>query len=246
MIIAGNWKMNLFGDEAAALVHDLDRWLDDGFDGSMIVFPPAVLIPGVINALDKTTLLQIGGQDCHAEQTGAHTGDISAAMLADAGCRHVLVGHSERRQHHGETDAIVQAKAKAALQAGLNPMVCIGEDLSEREAGSAFDVVTRQINESIPSQFGCSDFTIAYEPLWAIGTGRVADPDDIAAMHQHIRTVLKERHESLAETAILYGGSVKSDNAAAILGLDDVDGALVGGASLRAEDFIAIASAGRG
>ena len=206
----------------------------------MIVFPPAVLIDTVI-ASRLNQNLQVGGQDCHAQSAGAHTGDISAHMLADAGCGWVLAGHSERRTDHHESNQDVAAKASAAIDAGLCVIICVGETLEERMAGKAFDVVAEQIKGSMPHDLPHDRFALAYEPVWAIGTGQVASPEDVDAMHDHIREVLVARHASNAEIDILYGGSVKPDNAAALLALNNVGGALVGGASLKAEDFIAIA-----
>lgn len=240
MIIAGNWKMNLSEDEAVALASVLDGKINALPGREIILFPPAILIPAVFAALSPDTAIAIGGQDCHADGAGAHTGDIAAAMLADAGCRHVLVGHSERRQNHGEDDCSIAAKAATAHSNGLSPMICVGETLEAREAGSAFDVVSRQICDAVPASLPAGGFAIAYEPVWAIGTGRVASEDDIAAMHAHIRAELSSHHK---QTPILYGGSVKPDNAAGILSLDGVDGALVGGASLAAGDFMAIVEA---
>jgi triosephosphate isomerase len=241
MIIAGNWKMNLVREEAIELARHLDRWHEGGFSGEMIIFPAAVLIHPIMSALGKKSNLQVGGQDCHTESEGAHTGDIAAAMLADAGCRHVLLGHSERRLNHSENSEMVAAKAGAAHACGLRVMICVGESLAERQSDRAFDIVSCQIKESLPDGFDSNSFTIAYEPVWAIGTGKVATEKEIAAMHEHIRSELTDQGH--ADVPILYGGSVKPDNAAAILGIEDVGGVLVGGASLRAEDFIAIAEA---
>jgi triosephosphate isomerase len=185
-----------------------------------------------------------GGQDCHAEPSGAHTGDISAAMLRDTGCAYVIVGHSERRTDHGETDAQVLAKAKAGHGAGLTVIICIGETESQRDAGETLPVLARQIAGSVPEQAKASDTVIAYEPVWAIGTGRTPTAAEIAAAHHHIRGELGKRIGGEADSMrILYGGSVKPSNATEILRLDHVDGAQVGGASLNAADFVAIAKA---
>jgi triosephosphate isomerase len=183
----------------------------------------------------------LGAQDCHAEQTGAFTGDVSAAMLKDLGCSHVIVGHSERRALHGETDQLVHAKALAALHSDLVPIICVGETLAERESGRATEIVQAQIAGSVPDGILPAKLVIAYEPVWAIGSGQTATPDDIAAMHRMIRAALAAKTEEPDAGLILYGGSVKPDNAAAILALDGVDGALIGGASLKAGDFMAIA-----
>ncbi len=196
-------------------------------NATIILCPPFTLLA------EAGTKFALGGQDCHAQAQGAHTGDISAAMLKDAGCTYVIVGHSERRQNHGETDASVHAKAGAALTAGLTPIVCVGETLEQRKSGRAEAVVAQQIRESAPQ----GEFILAYEPIWAIGTGETASEADIAAMHRHIKTLLP------ANTPVLYGGSVKASNAKEILYIPGVDGVLVGGASLKAEEFCAIIDA---
>ncbi|MGU9961696.1 MAG: triose-phosphate isomerase [Candidatus Puniceispirillales bacterium WSBS_2018_MAG_OTU23] len=243
MIIAGNWKMNMTKREAVALTETLvDYKRNNNSNVEMVVFPPFVLIDCVVNF--AASILHIGGQDCHANDSGAHTGDISASMLADAGCAWVLVGHSERRNDHHETSAIVADKARAGVRAGLNVMICVGETLEDRNAGHANDVVAAQILQSLPEDL-TTRFAIAYEPVWAIGTGKVASPDDVDGMHHHIRKVLIGRNSAYENVDILYGGSVKPDNAKALLGLEHVGGALVGGASLKAEDFIAIANGAR-
>lgn len=248
MIIAGNWKMNLNRQAAVSLAQTLDAWCagNQGKAGQkeMIIFPPAIHINAVHDALSQETAVILGGQDCHPDDAGAHTGDISASMLVDAGCRWVLVGHSERRQNHGESSSLIAAKVSQALKNSLSPMVCVGENLTEREEGHAFDVIEKQLQESLPlKDMGDGKFAgaIAYEPVWAIGTGRVASPEDINDMHVHIRAVLSAMFAGGADTPILYGGSVKPDNAAAILDGKDVGGVLVGGASLSAKDFLAIA-----
>ena len=238
MIIAGNWKMNLLRQEAVALARLLDRDLAD-HPAEIIIFPASVLIPPVIEALGAQTHLSVGAQDCHHEAAGAHTGDISAPMLADAGCSWVLAGHSERRLDHGEDSHAVAAKASQAITAGLKPMICVGESLAEREAGDAEDIVADQIRQSLPENGDIG--AIAYEPVWAIGTGRVASIEDITAMHLHIHDVLSDLLAQRGIPPILYGGSVKADNAAAIMAIDHVGGVLVGGASLSADDFLAIA-----
>ncbi|RKR02763.1 triose-phosphate isomerase [Maricaulis maris] len=235
-LIAGNWKM-----------HGLTEAL--GFFGAIapiaakspatvLVCPPATLLQQAARACDGT-VVRVGGQDCHAAPSGAHTGDISAAMLRDAGATHVILGHSERRADHGERDADIRAKAEAALAAGLVPVICVGETLSEREAGREVEIVAGQLAGSLPENAASVDLVIAYEPVWAIGTGLTASVADVASMHAAIR----ERLPNPATSCILYGGSVKPDNAAELLGLADVDGALVGGASLNASDFTAIIEA---
>jgi len=240
MIIAGNWKMNMDRASASALVEALSAEMQPlTAHLEMIVFPPAVLIDTAVNAATNT--LSVGGQDCHFKANGAHTGDISAVMLADAGCHWVLVGHSERRSDHGETNAMVAAKAEAALAAGLKVMICVGETLEERESGQAKDVVAAQVLGSVPQDLPSNRFALAYEPVWAIGTGKVASPQDVDDMHNHLREILVQSSPDFEKVDILYGGSVKPDNAADLLALPNVGGALVGGASLKVEDFMAIA-----
>jgi triosephosphate isomerase len=236
-LVAGNWKMNGLRSDGTALAADLGRRAaatacELGCD--LLICPPATLLL-TVHAVLAGSGVALGGQDCHAERRGAHTGDISAEMLADAGCTHVILGHSERRRQHGETDADIRAKILAAGRAGLAAILCVGETLPEREAGNAIDVVERQLHGSIPPGAELDRLIVAYEPVWAIGTGRNCATDDIAAMHQAIRARLSR------ETRILYGGSVNPGNAAAILGSSEVDGALVGGASLSAGGFWAIA-----
>jgi len=229
--------MNGLRNDGDALAADLARRVaatagELGCD--LLVCPPATLLLAVHTVLAGSGVA-LGAQDCHAERQGAHTGDISAEMLVDAGCTHVILGHSERRRQHGETDADIHAKLLAAGRAGLAAILCVGETLAEREAGNAIDVVERQLDGSIPPGAELDRLIVAYEPVWAIGTGLSATTDDIASMHQAIRARLPR------ETRILYGGSVNPENAAAILGLSEVDGALVGGASLKADGFWAIA-----
>jgi len=240
-LIAGNWKMNGLTAEAAAIAAALRRGAD-GLACDVLVCPPATMLSTVAHILVGSACA-VGAQDCHAESAGAYTGDLSAPMLRDAGAGWVIVGHSERRASHHETDAQVQAKARAAARAGLTPIVCVGETAEERAAGRHAAVVAQQLTGSLPPGFAG---VVAYEPVWAIGTGRSATEAEIAAMHAGIRA---ELHRLLGEQArgvrILYGGSVKPDNARALLGLPDVGGALVGGASLEAAAFLAIAAAAR-
>jgi triosephosphate isomerase (TIM) len=233
-LIAGNWKMNGFGP-ALAEIEAVARGLGSPAC-DVLICPPATLIA---RAAALGTKVAIGGQDCHAEVSGAFTGDISAEMLRDAGASAVIVGHSERRQYHGETDAVVAAKAKAAWRAGLTAIVCIGETEAEREAGRAYDVCKTQLAGSVPEGATAVNTAIAYEPVWAIGTGKTPTTPDIAQMHAHIRACLGQ------PLRILYGGSVKPSNAAEILSLGDVGGALVGGASLKAADFLTIVRSSR-
>ena len=239
-LIAGNWKMNGSQREAARLAEALR----DGVDGAdLLICPPFVHLSAVA-ALMLGGRVAVGAQDCHATHHGAHTGDVSAAMLRDVGATHVILGHSERRANHGENDAAVLAKTEAALTAGLIPIICVGETEAERLAGLADSVVEKQLGSSIPYGFITAGGIVAYEPVWAIGTGRTPTVEDIVAMHAAMRQALVERFGPAARTTrLLYGGSVKPSNAAEILALPDVDGALVGGASLVAADFLAIARA---
>ena len=208
----------------------------------MLVCPPATLLLAVADAVKGSGLL-VGGQDCHAKASGAHTGDISAEMLRDGGASHVIVGHSERRADCGETDAIVRAKAEAAWRAGLLPIVCIGETLADREAGRTLAVLETQLKGSIPSGATAARMIVAYEPVWAIGTGKTPTTPEVAAAHAHIRKVLEGLMSEASLVRLLYGGSVKGSNAAELLAAGNVDGALVGGASLKADEFLAIANA---
>jgi triosephosphate isomerase len=238
-LIAGNWKMNGLAaslDEAAAVAEGL-KALEGKVDA--MICPPASLI-AQMRWRTRESPLMIGGQDCHPKASGAHTGDISAEMLKDAGASAVIVGHSERRTDHGETDGLVRAKAEAARRAGLTAIVCIGEMEAERDSGKTLDVVGRQLAGSIPDG-APGDIVIAYEPVWAIGTGRTPSTGDIAEVHAHIRGALAQRFGAPGrEVLILYGGSMKPDNAAAILAVPEVNGGLVGGASLKSADFLAI------
>jgi len=238
-LIAGNWKMHGTLAEAAALAQAV-RDGADGLPAELLVCPTFLHVAGVAAVLTGSPVA-VGAQDCHAAAKGAHTGDVAAPMLRDAGATHVILGHSERRTDHGETDAAVRAKAVAAAAAGLIPVVCVGETEAERRAGQAEAVVERQLAESLPDAFAG---VIAYEPVWAIGTGRTPTEADIAAIHGVIRARLAARFGAAgATTRILYGGSMKPGNAKAILALPNVDGGLVGGASLVAADFLAIAAA---
>ena len=243
-LIAGNWKMNGTKASLAELTKLAELSPRAGRRGlELLVCPPVGLAQLAAHVVLGSGIL-IGGQDCHAEASGARTGDVSAEMLADLGLTHVIVGHSERRADHGESDAMVKAKAAAALRAGLVAIVCVGETLAQREAGKAEAVVGRQVRGSLPEGFDASNTVIAYEPVWAIGTGRTASAADAQAMHAHVRGVVKRMARAVApDMRILYGGSVKPANAAELLAEPDVDGALVGGASLLASDFAAIAGA---
>jgi triosephosphate isomerase len=243
-LIAGNWKMN--GTTASlGEVQKLAALLANGGGprGTVVICPPATLLER-LNEQAAPAGIVTGGQDCHPAASGAHTGDISAQMLADAGAQFVIVGHSERRSNHGETDGLVQRKALAAHASGLVPIICVGETEGERDAGSAVNVVIGQLEGSVPDDWSGHDIVIAYEPVWAIGTGRTPTSADIAEMHDAIRGHLNSRFgERGASVRILYGGSMKPSNASEILRISNVNGGLVGGASLLANDFHAIISA---
>lgn len=239
--IIGNWKMN--GTQA-----DLKEWFatysaQPELKGvSFGLCPPAPLIPSLVAHAPQGFLC--GGQDCHSEAKGAFTGDTSAALLKDLGCQTVIVGHSERRTDHKESDALVKAKAQAADQAGLRPIICIGETLAEREAGKTIDVLTTQLQGSVPDSMGPQGCLLAYEPVWAIGTGKTPTLQEITEAHQAIRQWFQANRPGLGDVPLLYGGSVKPENAQEILSLMNVDGALVGGASLQAASLYAIGAAG--
>ena len=243
-LVAGNWKMH--GLSASLVeIEAMRKAADAGEAGpaELAVCPPATLLAQAAWKL-KGGRLALGAQDCHTEASGAFTGDISAPMLKDAGATYVIVGHSERRILHHETDVLVRAKAEAAIKAGLTAIVCVGESQAEREAGQAAAVVIRQLRGSLPPGAAGDTVVVAYEPVWAIGTGLTPTQTDIAEVHNGVRALL-EGHCGPAglKMRILYGGSVKPGNARELLGLDNVDGALVGGASLKAADFLAIAAA---
>jgi len=240
-LIAGNWKMN-------GLVASLDeaRAVAEGVAGSPVrvaICPPAILICRMVDALAGSKVM-IGGQDAHHDDAGAFTGDISAEMLADAGARLVILGHSERRDIYRESDELVARKVQAALRHGLEPIICVGETLEQRKAGQALAVVTGQVRGSLPAELAGKAFSVAYEPVWAIGTGLTPTTAEIEEMHRSIRATLVELFGAAgAGQPILYGGSVKPGNAAEILHAAEVGGALVGGASLKAADFLAIVRA---
>jgi triosephosphate isomerase len=244
LLIAGNWKMNGLGRDGRALAAGIAAGarMRRGGGAELLVCPPATLL-SIVKGEIAGSAVTLGAQDCHAAPAGAHTGDVSAPMLADLGCRYVILGHSERRADHREDDAAVRAKAAAARAAGLVAIVCVGETLAERDAGRTLEVVGRQLAGSIPDGATPADAVVAYEPVWAIGTGRVATRAQVAEVHAAIRDRLGARFNGESGFRILYGGSVKPENAVELLGLDDVDGALVGGASLRADSFLAIADA---
>lgn len=243
-LVAGNWKMNGLKASAAefgAMLEGYNDALKERVD--LMICPPATLLMAFAQmALEST--LSVGGQDSHAKASGAHTGDLSAEMLADSGAKAVIVGHSERRHDHGEGDDAVHAKAEAVLRAGLTAIVCVGETEAERKGGKTLDRIGTQLDGSIPDVATAGTVIVAYEPVWAIGTGLTPTPDDVAEVHGFIRERLKGRFgDEGARTRILYGGSVKPGNAAELMAVANVDGALVGGASLKASDFLAIADA---
>lgn len=244
-LIAGNWKMN--GLRASLLeLSGMARAFTPALraKADMLICPPATLLfPAAASALGSG--LAIGAQDCHVKDAGAHTGDLSAAMLFDAGASAVIVGHSERRTDHGETDAEVKAKAESVIGQGMVAIICVGETKAQREAGKALVVVGKQVRGSMPANASAAQVVIAYEPVWAIGTGLTPTIHDIAEVHADIRKTLARLlgKEAAGKIRILYGGSVKPSNAKEILALTDVDGALVGGASLKAADFMAIVEA---
>ncbi len=238
-LAAGNWKMN----GTAAALSELDA-LQDAATGAaeVLICPPATLIA---QAVARAGRIAIGAQDCHSAASGAHTGDVSADMLKDAGATCVILGHSERRADHGETNAQVADKTRAAWGAGLTAIVCVGETLAEREAGQTIDLVRTQLAGSLPDAVSGANTVIAYEPVWAIGTGKVPTTDQIAEVHGFLREALTARFgkDTAGAIRLLYGGSVKASNAAEIFAVTDVDGALVGGASLTAADFAPIVNA---
>jgi len=248
--IAGNWKMNKTVAEATTLVRELRGLVSMVRDKvEVAVAPPFTALHPVAKALEDSNIL-LAGQNCHAETHGAYTGEVSAVMLKEAGCSYVILGHSERRQLFGETNDGVNRKVSAALKAGLLPIVCVGETLDEREAGKTLDVVSAQVKGCLSgySKDEGKDFVVAYEPVWAIGTGKVATTRQAQEVHAHIRSLLTSLWgaETADQVRIQYGGSVKPDNAVELLAQPDIDGALVGGASLKAGDFAAIVKAHAG
>lgn len=243
-LVAGNWKMNGLKANQAEFYKMIAGISDDLADSvDAMICAPATLVASLADKAGKG-VMAVGGQDCHAAESGAHTGDISAEMLADAGAKAVIVGHSERRTDHGESDADVNAKAQAAWRAGLIAIVCVGETEAERKAGKAVAVVERQLNGSVPDGATAQNTVIAYEPVWAIGTGLTPTAADVEEMHKAMRDNLVARFgQEGAAMRLLYGGSVKPANAGELMAVANVDGALVGGASLKADDFLGILSA---
>lgn len=245
-LIAGNWKMNGLSDSFDTLI-DMINGLEELAGAraendrpEALICPPFTLVQSFAVRC-KGTVLTIGAQDCHSAPSGAHTGDISAQMLAVAGARYVILGHSERRADHGETDELVASKVEAVLAADLVPIICIGETLAQRDAGDTSKIVLGQLSASLPDSLVGKDFVIAYEPVWAIGTGLTPTEEQIGEVHRSIRTALSDRFgEQGRDIRILYGGSMKPANAESLLSISNVDGGLIGGASLKADDFLAI------
>jgi len=241
-LAAGNWKMNGTG----AALAELDALAKAHPDprSEVLICPPAPLIHRAAQATAGTPIV-IGGQDCHAAPSGAHTGDTSADMLLDAGARYVILGHSERRADHGESSEDVRAKARTAMEAGLTAIVCLGETLAQREAANTLDIIGGQLSESVPDLATGENLVVAYEPIWAIGTGKIPTMDQIGEVHDFLRARLETRFGAGVGRSVrlLYGGSVKGDNAAEIFAVSNVDGALVGGASLKTADFSPIVAA---
>jgi len=242
-LIAGNWKMNGLRSSMAEFEAMLAGASRVAAKADLLVCPPATLIAAFAAKLAGSKGLVIGGQDCHPKPSGAHTGDISAEMLADAGASAVIVGHSERRADHGEGDGLVRQKAEAAWRAGLTAIVCIGETQSHRDAGQTLDICSGQLQGSLPEGARADNLVVAYEPVWAIGTGLTPTVKDVEQIHQFIREALSARfNQEGTKMRILYGGSVKPSNARELMGVANVNGALIGGASLKATDFLAIAA----
>ena len=237
-LAAGNWKMN----GTLASLAELDALLGEDRDCEVLICPPATLIHPMVARIAGAAVA-VGGHDCHADANGAHTGDLAAAQLADAGAEYVIVGHSERRTDHAEDDATVAAKAQAAHKAGLTAIVCVGETEAQRDGGETLDVIARQLAGSIPDGARAGNTVVAYEPVWAIGTGRTPDSAQIAEVHAAIRDALTARFADGGDFRLLYGGSVKPGNATEIFAIPHVNGALVGGASLKAADFAPIVAA---
>ena len=242
-LVAGNWKMN----GVSASIGEIKAMIA-GSDALPASVELAVCPPATLAGFARETLIgsqiALGGQDCHSEKSGAFTGDVSAEMWADIGAKYVIVGHSERRAMHGESDESVSKKAAAAIRAGLTPIICLGESLAERDAGTTLDVVTRQLAGSVPETAANRPFVVAYEPIWAIGTGRTPTTAQVAEVHAALRAGLVKRFGEAGQgVKLLYGGSVKPDNANELMHVPDVDGALVGGASLKSADFLGIAKA---
>ena len=246
-LIAGNWKMNGSIDDARALIADIVNKAEPDQEMlgkcELLVCPPALHIGAVRHAIHGFPQVKFGAQDCSTQGNGAYTGDLSAQMLKDSGCSYVILGHSERRQYHDETDAQVAEKAALAIANDIIPIICVGETDEQRQAGKAEEVVGAQLKGSIPKLDQFQDIVIAYEPVWAIGTGNTATAEDVKTMHAFIRGQLSDYVQAPEKVRILYGGSMKPDNAEELLSTDNVDGGLIGGASLQADQFLSIARA---
>ncbi|MGH1376757.1 MAG: triose-phosphate isomerase [Alphaproteobacteria bacterium] len=248
-LIAGNWKMNGQTKENAQLIADITRQVNsepallDLCD--ILICPPSVYIPLALDATQKDEHIQVGAQDSSAHNSGAYTGEVSPSMLRDIGCSYVILGHSERRQYHNESDSLIRQKAALAHDAGLIAIICVGETETQRDAGQEENIVGTQILASLPESATAANTVIAYEPVWAIGTGKTANVQDVTKMHSFIRNKLKERLADSENMRILYGGSMKPENAQELLAAANVDGGLIGGASLKADQFVAIARAAR-
>ena len=236
LIIAANWKMNLLLEEGKSLAASIKENIKDIGDVEVVLLPSATLLSEISKIISDSPI-KLGAQNCHEKENGAYTGDISAAQLKDLGCEYVLCGHSERRQYHGETSELVSKKAASAIAAGIIPIVCVGETLDVREAGGAVDLVKDQIRESLFAGANSENCLIAYEPVWAIGTGKTATPEDIKEIHDAIIEVVESEFSSFGTPSVLYGGSVNVSNVGDILAIDSVKGALVGGASLKLDEF---------
>jgi triosephosphate isomerase len=242
-LAAGNWKMNGLKADGRALARAIvARARQESPRCDVLICPPATLLAPVAGELTGSEIA-LGGQNCHQAENGAHTGEISAPMLKDAGCSYVILGHSERRTEQGESDALVRAKVAAARKAGLVALVCIGETAAQRDGGETLAVIARQLRDSLPDGLDAAALAIAYEPVWAIGTGRTPTVAQVAEVHAHIRQALAAKIDEPDAVRILYGGSVKPANAGELMNAANVDGALVGGASLVADDFWAIVRA---
>ncbi|WP_420723959.1 triose-phosphate isomerase [Hwanghaeella sp. LZ110] len=244
-LIAGNWKMNGLLSDGTALAQAVAQGGKDA-PCDILICPPVTLL-GAVKSVLSGSAIQLGAQDCHWQEKGAHTGDISPQMLVDVGCSHVILGHSERRADHGETDSQVAQKASAAHQAGLIAVICVGETEAQRDAGDTMSVISAQLDGSVPQSATSENTVIAYEPVWAIGTGRTPTAQEANQVHAHIRAHLHGRlgDAGTAALRILYGGSMKPGNAADLLAQPDIDGGLIGGAALKAEDFLSIVAAAK-
>ena len=248
-LVAGNWKMNLTYPEGLALVAEITRLAGEVAPSAnapeIVICPPFPLLHGVGQQLPQGTKFHLGAQNCHQKESGAFTGEVSAKMLASVGCEYVILGHSERRQYFREDDELLSQKLKTALAIGLKPIFCVGESLDTREADETFDYIAKQLKDGLfhLSNEEFAQVVIAYEPIWAIGTGKTASPEEAQAVHAVLRAQLKAATDQSARIKILYGGSMNAANAASLLSQSDIDGGLIGGASLKAADFLSIIAA---